>query len=162
MPGGPGSSIFGAITLASGFSPDPMIVTALATGGVPISSFATSCAGHASPTPSHHLTITGETALLLRIMAYPTDGTDLTIAVRGSDGRVRCNDDFDGLMPLVEDTFAPGEYDVWVGRYTSSPGSTTYDLGITTNLGVTPTNLRSPPPPGAPLVPGTPPPLPTF
>lgn len=53
---------------------------------------------------------------------------DLTIAVRGPDGQVLCNDDAFGLDPGV--TFAPapaGDYHVFVGAY-SQGGADAYDL----------------------------------
>ena len=115
--------------------------------GAPFSTFLGECTGHGATMPTHHLSVTGETALVLRVMAYAPGGEDLTIAIRGSDGQIRCNDDFDGLAPLVEGTFPPGEYDVWVGTYYGGAASVPFDLGVTTNLQVVPTNLHSPPPP---------------
>lgn len=53
---------------------------------------------------------------------------DLTIAVRGPDGRILCNDDSFGLNPAV--TFAPapaGDYHVFVGAY-SQGGTAQFDL----------------------------------
>lgn len=59
---------------------------------------------------------------------FATSERDLTIAVRGPDGRILCNDDSSGLDPAV--TFAPagpGDYHIFVGGF-SSGGSAVYDL----------------------------------
>lgn len=155
MPGGPGSAMFGRITLAPGFLPDPIIAAGIAGGPTMLSSFGSNCLGHAGPMPGHHLTIEGDTVLRLRIMAYVPGGQDLTIAVRRPEGTLICNDDSDGLSPMIEDTFGPGEYDVWVGTYGAGVAGVPYDLGVTTNLSVTPTVLHSPT-----SIPSPPPPLP--
>lgn len=53
---------------------------------------------------------------------------DLTIAVRGPDGTVLCNDDSYGLNPAVTFQNAQaGDYHIFVGAY-SQGGSGTYDL----------------------------------
>ena len=47
---------------------------------------------------------------------------DATLAVSGPDGTWSCNDDSDGLMPVVEQMGAPrGRYAVWVGSLQEDP-----------------------------------------
>lgn len=55
---------------------------------------------------------------------------DATLAVYGPDGTWRCNDDGDGLAPVVEEQGAPrGRYAVWVGSYSQDQtGNTTATL----------------------------------
>lgn len=151
MPGGPGSAIFGRVTVAAtGLTTDPTIVAGVAGGPMMLSTLGSSCLGHAGPTPSHHVTLEGEAPRRLRLMAFPPGGQDLTLAVRGPDGGMYCNDDSDGLSPMIEETLAPGEYDVWVGTYGAGMGGVPYDFGVTANLSVTPSLLRAPPPPPPP------------
>lgn len=74
------------------------------------------CAGFSRfDAPDAVLTLaSGEAALSL----FAASEVDLTIAVRGPDGRVLCADDSRGLDPAV--TFAPapaGDYLVWVGAF---------------------------------------------
>jgi len=62
------------------------------------------------------------------LSVFATSQRDLTIAVRGPDGRVLCNDDSNGLDPAV--TFrgaGAGDYHIFVGGF-SSGGSAVYDL----------------------------------
>lgn len=144
MPGGPGSAMFGAVVVAEGglVAPDPTIVPGIAGGPFYLSTLASECIGHAGPVPGHRLVVEGAAPVRLRVMAYATSGQDLTIAVRGPDGRMRCNDDSDGLMPLVEDALAPGEYDVWVGTYGAGLSGVGYELGVSTSALVTPSVLH--------------------
>ncbi len=49
---------------------------------------------------------------------------DATLAVSGPDGTWTCNDDGDGLAPVVEMRAAPrGRYAVWVGSYNEGPST---------------------------------------
>ncbi|MFN3953134.1 MAG: hypothetical protein ACK4LQ_01685 [Pararhodobacter sp.] len=53
---------------------------------------------------------------------------DLTIAVRGPDGRILCNDDSFGLNPAVTfDNAGAGDYHIFVGGF-SQGGTARYDL----------------------------------
>ena len=66
---------------------------------------------------------------------------DATLAVSGPDGQWHCNDDGDGVAPVVDLANAPrGRYAVWVGSYGE---------GVTGNTAAT-------------LVAGMPPPVPVF
>lgn len=130
-----------AVPVSPGFA-DPMIFHGLAGGPRDAaSSFGPDCRGQLPMQPSHRFRLEASYPYL-RIMAR--GDSDLTLVVRSAAGIVRCNDDSDGLNPVVEGAFEPGEYDVYVGLY-SAGGATPYDLGVSTNLTVQPTNMLSAP-----------------
>lgn len=57
-------------------------------------------------------------------------GTDVTLAVVDPQGTWHCNDDAEGLMPVVELPNAPrGRYAVWVGTFGSPGGAATLIAG---------------------------------
>lgn len=65
-----------------------------------------------------------------RMMIYMVAQADGTLVVVGPDGRLHCNDDFEGLHPgLVFDNPAPGDYAVFAGTYGGQGGIAT--LGVT-------------------------------
>ena len=70
------------------------------------------CTGHIPDEPQHLLRITAPTTM--RIVARSSE--DLVMAIDGPGGP-RCNDDFEQLHPGFQDTFEPGEYLVYVGRW---------------------------------------------
>ena len=54
---------------------------------------------------------------------------DATLAVARPDGRWACNDDFEGLSPVVELADAPaGRYAVWLGSFSPDPFETSATL----------------------------------
>jgi len=68
------------------------------------------------------------TGALPSLSLFATSDRDLTIAVRGPDGRILCNDDSYGLNPAV--TFSPapeGDYHVFVGAF-GQGGTASYQL----------------------------------
>lgn len=87
--------------------------------------------------PSHRLRLDASFPYL-RIMAR--GDADLTLVVRSPGGMMRCNDDSDGLNPVVEGAFEPGVYEVYVGLY-SAGTATPYDLGVSTNASIQPTTM---------------------
>jgi hypothetical protein len=91
--------------------------------------------------PNHRFQLDGSFSTLRFLVR---GDVDLTLAVRTPGGQLRCNDDTDGLNPVVEGAFEPGVYEVYVGLYSAGAASP-YDLGITTNPSLMPTTMLSAP-----------------
>ncbi len=131
--------ISGPITpIASPLSPDPMLFSGVAGGPTAASALNPNCNGHVALVPNHTLSVVSPMPSL-RILAH-ADG-DTTLVVQLSDGRFVCNDDGEGVDPIVDLENVPvGQHNVYVGTY--SPGSTfQYQLGITQNRTLTPSLL---------------------
>ncbi len=98
-------------------------------GSVDASRLGTSCRGH-FPRAAHVLLHLRQPATLSITTANTS--TDLTMAVRGPDGSIRCNDDGgQGNNPLIQGQFSAGDHRVWIGTYSSSPsGSENFTLGV--------------------------------
>jgi hypothetical protein len=76
-----------------------------------------------------------------------TAGQDTTLIVNTANGTWMCNDDYGGRNPMVEiNNPQPGQYDIWVGSYTSGQ----YISGTLriTELDITPTSGVPAPAPG--------------
>lgn len=128
-----------AMPLSLGFA-DPWILHGLAGGPREANmTFGADCRGQVGSQPSHRFLLDAAFPYL-RIMAR--GDSDLTLVVRTPGGLTRCNDDSDGLNPVVEGAFEPGIYDVYVGVYSGS-ALVPYDLGLSTNAGLTPTTMGS-------------------
>jgi hypothetical protein len=79
-----------------------------------------------------------------------TGDFDAVLAVSGPDGTWSCNDDGDGMAPLVDLMTAPrGRYAVWVGSYGSEAGQQAVTLTAGTRPPVPTFNLSAFPPEGA-------------
>jgi len=106
---------YGAIDLAAGFMPDPHSVEVAAGGGFDAS--AISCAGWIATAPDFRVNWTagsGELPLTFHV----TSEADTTLVINDAQGNWVCNDDTDGLNPVVSFANAPsGQYDVWVGTF---------------------------------------------
>lgn len=133
----PSSEPADAFSIVPGF-PDPLIFHGLAGGPRAAASvFGLDCRGQVGIQPNHRFRLEGGFAYL-RFMAR--GDTDLTMVVRTPGGQLRCNDDSDGLNPVVEGTFEPGVYEIYVGTYGIGAASA-YDLGVSTNVGLQPSSL---------------------
>ncbi len=106
---------YGALTLRTGFKPDPVTVAVHAGGPLDATMLGEGCAGVIADAPSVRLAFTaGAHPLSISVRGQ----ADTTLAIRGPDGRFTCNDDSDGLNPRV--TYQrprSGRYDVWVGTF---------------------------------------------
>ncbi|GAB4206987.1 MAG: hypothetical protein OHK0013_24150 [Sandaracinaceae bacterium] len=148
----PSTSPVEAMPISLGFA-DPLVLHGLAGGIREASAFGPDCRGRVATTPSRRFLL--ETSFpYLRIMARGE--RDLTLVVRTPGGTARCNDDSDGLNPVVEGAFEPGIYDVYVGVYSGSELAP-YDLGLSVNASITPTTMHAatPTPTGTTLRSGT-------
>lgn len=141
LPGGGGGGIGTPISFGVGTS-EPAFAQGFAGGPMPGTSFDPSCyAGSYPVAPSHVLTLT-DPLPYVRVMAFSSRGTDLTLLVRAPNGLVTCVDDADGLNPIVElNGVTAGEYQVFVGNY-SSPAPEPYELGVTTVASTTPSSMH--------------------
>ena len=137
--------LYGALTLTSGFLPDPQYVHVVAggsdevgglnlvdqTGGI--------CTGFiAASQPDIRIHFTAGSTFPLRI--YAQAEADTTLVVNLPDTSWRCSDDFAGFNPLVQIVSpASGQYDVWVGVWgTGSTAPATLYVSELTTAGPTP------------------------
>ncbi len=114
------------VSLMPGFMPDPHIVSGVAGGPIQAGSLSAGCNGWVSAAPSHTLTSTvpfGD----LRIFAR--SATDTTLIVQRADGSFICNDDAEGLDPMVTGPLPAGTTRIWVGSYMQS-SQAQYRLGF--------------------------------
>lgn len=129
-----------AVTLSTGFMPDPSTARGQAGGALEASTLAAGnpmCRGWVPATPQH--TLMAQTDFSnLRIIVNAAQ--DTTLVVRGPDGQYRCADDDEGLNPIVQGAFAPGAYQVWVGAYQANT-TMPYVIGFTELGSVTAASL---------------------
>lgn len=128
--------------LGPGFMPDPATATGTAGGPTDASTLQPDCRGYIATTPNHVLTATGAFANL-RIVVNGGNA-DLTLVVQGPDGRYLCNDDSDGLHPMVQGAFSAGEYRIFVGTYSAQVAGAPYRIGISELSATTPSTIGSP------------------
>jgi hypothetical protein len=104
------------ISLSTGFLPDPQTARTTAGGPQRAAIWDSNCRGWVPSTPQFTLTL--QTAFRnLRIIAHSAQDTTLT--VRGPGG-IRCEDDSESTHPIIEGSFEPGTYEVFVGLYSAS------------------------------------------
>lgn len=116
---------FGAVTLVAGFLPDPHVVDIVAGGPIDAAAAALGegCLGFIAEAPDFRLDYTLGANIPLHI--FVTADQDTTLVINQPDGTWVCNDDTNGLNPLVSFT-APmtGIYDIYIGTYgeATAPG----------------------------------------
>jgi hypothetical protein len=111
-------------TLGSGFTPDPQRSRGETGGSRDARSYGKACVGTIDTTPDHRLTVTS--ALDLKI--FVESSTDSTLVVVGPN-RTWCDDDSHGdLDAEVSGSFAPGQYEIFVGTNGEQNGSYTITL----------------------------------
>ncbi|WP_417490509.1 peptidase S1 [Maricaulis sp.] len=114
---------FGSVSLNPGFLPDPHQAQLVAGGTIDASSLGSNCVGMIANAPDYRLQY-GEGGSQLFIGV--TSSADTTLVVNGPDGSWYCNDDTDGLNPLVGGAGPmAGQYDIWVGTYGSDTAQAT-------------------------------------
>lgn len=122
----PAESNFGQLSLEPGFIPDPHVVDGTSGGSTDSSTFDPLCIGFISRIPDVLFEASG-TFANLHIMAA-SDG-DVTLVVQRPDGTYLCNDDMEGLNPMVSGPFPRGVYKIWVGDFDPRE-ATRFRLGI--------------------------------
>jgi serine protease Do len=112
--------LYGTVNLEAGFTPDPHEVRIDAGGRTTIDEkLGPNCQGSVDARqPDVDLNYTaGSAALYIYVRAT----VDTTLAVYGPDNRWYCNDDFGSSDPLVVfQNPRSGNYNIWVGTYSSS------------------------------------------
>lgn len=111
---------YGAIDLASGFTPDPHTVEIAAGGELDAAVLnQPGCVGSIARAPDFRLNWTAGSGSLPLIFSVASDA-DTTLVINDAQGNWVCDDDGGnaGLNPSI--TFAApasGQYDIWVGTY---------------------------------------------
>jgi len=112
---------YGAVTLYSGFTPDPYNINVVAGGSIDASSsVSSSCRGWISGAPDFELTYqAGSLPLIISV----NSNADTTLVINGPDGRWYCDDDGgQNLNPSLRwGSPSTGTYDIWVGSYNGQP-----------------------------------------
>ncbi|MCA9533910.1 MAG: hypothetical protein KC593_09530 [Myxococcales bacterium] len=112
--------------------PDPAVLEGAAGGTIRAQEAAEpSCRGFVQSIPDHILYVQGR-ARYLRL--YVEASEDTTMVIRTPDGRWLCDDDGGGnLQPMLEqESWAPGQYLVWIGTYSArGTGTVPYRLMAT-------------------------------
>ena len=112
----------GGMRASAGFTPDPIRVSIYSGGGIDASRLGGACTGMIADAPDYEFTYTaGSFPLSFGVVS---DG-DTSLVINGPDGRWYCDDDSQGLNPIV--SFGrpqSGTYDVWVGAVGDGASST--------------------------------------
>ncbi|MGD1991951.1 MAG: hypothetical protein PVI59_02050 [Anaerolineae bacterium] len=112
----------GSVDLRAGFTPDPHEVEMLSGGDVDVSAagIGVECTGYATSAPDLRLNWSGSSEALRILFLVNAEGDDATLIINAPDGSWHCNDDYAGFDPAVEiDEPVEGQYDIWVGSYSS-------------------------------------------
>jgi len=138
--GGGSSSNTGTMMIAPGFTPDPM--TRSGEGGGPFDGtrHGEGCIGWIGAVADERLHLTGEFSYL-RVVARANQ--DIALIIRMSDGTYRCNDDSEGLNPMIEDSFPRGIHQIYVGSL-SREVRPQYSLGVSELRSTMPSSLSAP------------------
>ena len=110
------SPTYGAISLNSGFTPDPYVVNVQAGGSIAASGIG--CSGYIANAPDFRLNYSaGSLPLIISVNA----SADTTLVINTPNGGWSCNDDGgNGVNPSIRfNNPQSGQYDIWVGTYSS-------------------------------------------
>lgn len=106
---------FGTLNLSSGFANDPRVVNVTAGGQRNASGLGDGCVGSIADAPDVRVNYQAGS---LPLHFFVTAGEDTTLVINGPDGQWYCNDDTNGVNPVV--SFAQpgsGQYDIYIGHY---------------------------------------------
>lgn len=134
--------------------PDPNIVRGSSGGAVQASNLNPGCTGWIAQNPNHLLNATAPFTNLRIIVGAGSQ--DTTLVVQKPDGTYVCDDDSEGMNPIVQGPIAtPGIHRIWVGSYDRTQ-TIAYTLGFSELSSVTAASLQG-------NAPGVPPnnPIPT-
>jgi hypothetical protein len=110
------------INLSAGFLPDPIETSVVSGGPNDASDLGGSCVGMIAGSPDVVVNFDSNGGTL---SFSHVSGGDTSLVINAPNGRYYCNDDSNGLNPVV--TFgsaASGQYDVWVGAVGDAAGGT--------------------------------------
>ena len=110
--------VYETITLASGFTPDP-VSRSLQAGGTsanPVSG--SGCRGYINlAAPDFDLNYTAGS---LPLYIYAESDADITLVINDANGTWHCSDDANGTDPMIHlSNPSSGNYNIWVGTYAS-------------------------------------------
>jgi serine protease Do len=116
--------VYGRMSLAEWFTPDPHQVNGIAGGPVDVSALnlGPGCTGYASSAPDFRLHWTGGTDDLRILFEADQPANDTILIINSPSGGWVCNDDAHGntLDPMIWLRGQPaGQFDIWVGTYHS-------------------------------------------
>ena len=114
--------IFGEVVLDSGFTPDPFRAEVISGGEFDASGLGVAgCVGNIAIAPDFDLYYEAGDVFDLTIAA--SSDSDTTLVINAPDGSWYCNDDFNGLDPMVEFVNPQsGLYNIWVGSFWDGEG----------------------------------------
>ncbi|MGV3578232.1 peptidase S1 [Brevundimonas sp.] len=112
----------GGMRARAGFTPDPIRVNIYSGGSIDASRLGGSCVGMIASAPDYEFTYTaGSFPLSFRVQSQG----DTSLIINGPDGRWYCNDDAQGLNPILTWGRPPsGSYDIWVGAVGEAASAT--------------------------------------
>lgn len=116
-----GEPYAGTVRLDAGFPDDPRVVNTTPGGSVDASDLGGPCVGFISSRPDVRLHYNaGSFPLILRTRS----SSDTTLVVNAPDGNFYCNDDDGGNLNALLRFGSPmsGRYEIWIGRFDSTPG----------------------------------------
>lgn len=110
---------YGSIDLQPGFTPDPHLVSLRAGGNIDASDISgASCSGYITNAPDFRLNWGGKGSLDLKLSVV--SNSDTTLVVNGPNGEWYCDDDSgDETNPSLTLRSARGQYDIWIGTFSS-------------------------------------------
>ena len=121
----PSANAGGGSRKNAGFTPDPITVSVYSGGGVnAANTLGGSCVGMVASAPDYEFTYTaGSFPLSFQVRSQG----DTSLIINGPDGRWYCDDDTNGLNPVLTwGRPASGSYDVWVGAVGDAASATLY------------------------------------
>jgi hypothetical protein len=128
------------ISVRPGFRPDPAIRTGTAGGPRDAETLDETCRGYIAGAPSHVLKVDAPVSGLRVLVAMRGDAT---LVIELADGRYLCNDDAEGLNPILTGPFPTGRHRVWVGTYSETPpGGVAYTIAFTADPSVSTTAIE--------------------
>ena len=112
----------GGMRARAGFTPDPIQVSIYSGGSIDASRLGGACVGMIASAPDYEFTYTaGSFPLSFGVVS----NGDTSLVINGPDGRWYCNDDAEGLNPVLTWGRPPsGAYDIWVGAVGEASSST--------------------------------------
>ncbi|WGM30296.1 peptidase S1 [Brevundimonas sp. NIBR11] len=112
----------GGMRARAGFTPDPIRVNIYSGGSIDASRLGGACTGMIASAPDYEFTYTaGSFPLSFGVVS----SGDTSLVINGPDGRWYCNDDAEGLNPILTWGRPPsGSYDIWVGAVGSAASAT--------------------------------------
>lgn len=131
----------GQVELPAGFTGTETRTGRLGGGTIEAREWGHGCTGFVSAEPDHE--VMSATTLPYARFVVNGGGLDTTLVLQLSDGTFRCNDDGEGLHPVVEGPLPAGLTKVWVGGYRASAEGD-YRLGISTLPATTAASLGAP------------------